>query len=472
MQILLVDDDAAMLRYLATLLETGGHQVQTATDGEAAVRKLQDGIRPAVVLFDLTMPETDGLETLARIRGIDPQIKVVMLSSVTSTRAVSQAIRCGAHDYLAKPFDKRELDAVLREIAPPADGREAPVVESVEELVDGTCFILADDSMRQVRQQASLVANVDVPVFLLGESGVGKEVIARFIHHHSQRARRPFLKVNCAALPGELLESELFGYEAGAFTGAERPKPGKFELCGQGTILLDEIGEMSPGLQAKLLHVLQDGTFSRLGGRASLKCEARVLAATNVDVREAMAAKALREDLYYRLSAFTIKVPPLRERCNEIPVLMRRYMGRLAQEFGRPPVPLSPQMQELAKRYPWPGNVRELINVVKRLLILGDEALVMSELEAHLPKNSIAVSTPPNCRTKAMRARSGGLKATVRSLKHEAEMAAIREALRETGGNRKAAANLLNLSYKALLYKVRQYGIRIEPERPPAPAGD
>jgi two-component system response regulator AtoC len=455
MHVLAVDDDPAMLRYLQTLLEAGGHRVETAADGPQAITRLQKGAAPELVLLDMLMPEMNGVQTLTAMRRIDPRVKVVMLSSVNHTRTVAEAMRCGAYDYLAKPFEITELDAVLAECSRATGGGGERGEETLEDLGDGVCFLAADEAMKQIRRQAHLVANVDVPVLILGESGVGKEVVARMIHHHSKRAHRPFLKVNCAAVPSELLESELFGYEAGAFTGATRSKPGKFELCGNGTILLDEIGEMSPALQAKLLHVLQDGTFSRLGGRSTIKADVRILAATNVNVREAIAARMLREDLYYRLSAFVLKVPPLRERRNEVPLLMRRYMGRLAQEFGRPPLPLSPELLEIAQRYPWPGNVRELINVIKRLLVLGDESLVTAELKAYLPKPPVSVTSS---------ASPGGIKSLVRSLKDEAEMAAIADALRETRGNRKEAARLLQLSYKALLYKMRQFGI--SPENP------
>src|SRR6059058_2095522 len=200
--------------------------------------------------------------------------------------------------------------------------------------------------MRKIRSQSALVANVDIPVLLLGESGTGKEIIARLIHKKSARAHRPFMKVNCAALPAELLESEMFGYESGAFTGAGKAKPGKFELCNKGTLLLDEIGEMPPHLQAKLLHVLQDGEFSRLGGRATIKVDVRVLAATNIDVQQSIADKTFREDLYYRLNAFTLNVPPLRERREEIPMLLKHFMNRLSQSFGKPPIQLSDRLMQ------------------------------------------------------------------------------------------------------------------------------
>jgi two-component system, NtrC family, response regulator AtoC len=301
-----------------------------------------------------------------------------------------------------------------------------------------------------------LVANVDIPVLMLGESGTGKEVMARLIHKLSPRAHRTFLKVNCAAVPADLLESELFGYEAGAFTGANHPKPGKFELCNKGTILLDEIGEMPTSLQAKLLHILQDGQFSRLGSRSVIKADVRILAATNVNIPEALASKRLREDLYYRLNAFTLHVPPLRERKEEIPLLLKHFMARLSERYARPPLPISPEMLEACLAYQWPGNLRELSNFVKRYLVLGDEKLAIQELrpqgDGHGAQfNQAAQAAPANG--------SGGLKSLARNAKDEAEAEAIAKALEETNWNRKQAAALLKISYKALLYKIRQYGI-------------
>jgi transcriptional regulator with PAS, ATPase and Fis domain len=308
--------------------------------------------------------------------------------------------------------------------------------------------------MRKLRSQAALVANVDIPVLMLGESGTGKEVVSRLIHKLSPRAHRTFLKVNCAAVPADLLESELFGYEAGAFTGANHAKPGKFELCNKGTILLDEIGEMPPSLQAKLLHVLQDQQFSRLGGRSVIKVDVRILAATNINIPEALANKRLREDLYYRLNAFTLSIPPLRDRKEEIPILLKHFMTHMAERYARPPLPLSPTLLQACQDYSWPGNIRELNNFVKRYLVLGDESLAIHELS---PKGTVSGAFLDGARQSADAA--GGLKSLSRTAKDGAEAEAIAKALEETNWNRKQAAILLKISYKALLYKIRQYGI-------------
>src|SRR5262249_49714070 len=284
---------------------------------------------------------------------------------------------------------------------------------------------------------------------------VGKELLGGLIQKMCMRSKRPMIKVNCAALPAELLESELFGYEAGAFTGATSAKPGKFELANAGTIFLDEIGEMSAPLQAKLLHVLQDGRFSRLGGQASIATDARVVAATNVDVQRAIAEYKLREDLYYRLNAFTMTIPPLRERRQEIPLLLKYYMNNLAAKFGKTPLPLSERLIELCLRYRWPGNLRELGNLVKRYLVLEDEKLVLEELRARCQEQDVNECERPFSGSLGGK----GLKALVRGLKDEAEAKEIQRVLESTSWDRKLAAEELNISYKALSYKLKQYRI-------------
>ena len=447
-RILVVDDEPSMLGYMRTLLELDSHRVETASSGEDALQRVRRDPQPNVVLLDMLMPGWDGLQTLEKMREVRPNLKVVMLSCVSDTRKVVQAIRLGAQDYLTKPFNKTELDAVLRHCFHNQQVLENSYAEA-EPLGDDTYFVAASAAMRRIRTQVAQVAKVDVPVLMLGESGTGKEVVARLLHRMSARAHRTFLKVNCAAVPADLLESELFGYEPGAFTGANRAKPGKFELCNKGTILLDEIGEMPPLLQAKLLHVLQDQTFSRLGGRTTISVDVRILAATNIDVQQALATRKLREDLYYRLNAFTLQIPPLRDRKEEVPLLLKHFMTRVAERYGRPPLPFSPTLMDTCLRYNWPGNVRELENFVKRYLILGDDAQVVRELQR---ESAPVENKPPD-------APNGGLKSLVRSLKDEAEAEAIARALEQTNWNRKEAARILNISYQALLYKTRQYGI-------------
>jgi DNA-binding NtrC family response regulator len=456
-RIMVVDDEPSMLRYLQTLLEVESYNVETATSGEEAIAKLQQGA-PDLVLLDVLMPGgMDGLQTLEQMRERHPQLKVIMLSCVSDTRKVVQAIRLGAQDYLTKPFQKTELEGVIEQCL--GSKTSAPAVQGdIEDLGDDVFFVCGSAPMRKIRSQAKLVANVDIPVLILGESGVGKEVIAKMIHKYSPRAHRTFLKVNCAAVPADLLESELFGYEPGAFTGATHAKPGKFELCNKGTIMLDEIGEMPAALQAKLLHVLQDQTFSRLGSRTVQKVDVRVLAATNINIQEAIASRKLREDLYYRLNGFTINVPALRERKEEIQLLLKHFMSQVAEHYARPPLPLTPLLMQACENYHWPGNLRELSNFVKRYLVLGDEEMAVAELAPHDERaHAVAAGTGPNG---AATAGTAGLKSLVRSVKDEAEMEAISKALTETNWNRKKAAALLKISYKALLYKIRQYDIQ------------
>ena len=451
-KILLVDDEPGMLRYIRTLLEVDDYKVATATTGEEALQLVEKGLEPDLILLDVLMPGIDGLETLERLRQMKPASKVVMLSCVNDTRKVVQAMRLGAQDYLTKPFQKAELDSVIDLCL---DQGKQTFTGEVEELTDDVFFIAASPAMRKIRSQAALVANVDIPVLLLGESGTGKEVLGRLIHKLSPRAHRTFLKVNCAAVPADLLESELFGYEPGAFTGATHAKPGKFELCNKGTILLDEIGEMPPLLQAKLLHVLQDQQFSRLGSRSVIKVDVRILAATNINIAEALATKRLREDLYYRLNAFTLLLPPLRDRKEEIPILLKHSMTRMAERYARSPLPLSPALLEACHNHNWPGNLRELNNFLKRYLILGDENLAVAEIQ---PKNDGTGGARGDSGAKSGES-AGGLKSLARGAKDEAEAQAITQALEQTNWNRKQAAANLQISYKALLYKIRQYGI-------------
>jgi len=450
--ILVVDDEPGMRRYLQTVLELDAYKVSTASNGEEAIDKvLRD--RPDVVLLDMVMPGPDGLATLKRIRETRPTTKVVMLSCVRDTRKVAMAMRLGAHDYLSKPVQKEEMDDVLR-FCLDNPGPAAPGAGEAIEVIQGVYFFAATEQMRQIRAQAMQVARFDFPVLLLGESGTGKEVLARLINKYSDRAHRTFLKVNCAAMPSELLESELFGYEPGAFTGAIKAKPGKFELCNKGTILLDEIGDMSPALQAKLLQVLQDGQFSRLGGRHPVIVDVRVLAATNINVAESIANKTFREDLYYRLSSFVMSMPSLRQRREEIPMMLRHFMMQVAERYACPLLPISLRLAKACESYSWPGNIRELENFVKRYLVLGDEQAAIAELEQHVVPELTTLNAT------RVEPQSPDLKQMVKSLKNDAEMEAIGNALEESRWNRKHAASVLNISYKALLYKIRQYDIR------------
>lgn len=451
-KILLVDDDPALLAYLRAILEVNAYRVETASSGSEAISLVARGLAPDLVVLDWMMPGLDGLQTLQHLLAIRPTLKIIMLSSATEPNKVVSAMRLGAHDYIPKSCAEEELlSAIENSLHPSTHIADTPAI--CEEVGDGQVLVAAGQKMFAIRAQATQIAKINVPVLILGESGVGKEVVARLIHQLSPRAHRTFLKINCAALPADLLESELFGYEAGAFTGALRAKPGKFELCNHGTILLDEIGEMPPALQAKLLHVLQDQQFSRLGGRSVVSVDVRIMAATNINVQQAIATKRLREDLYYRLNAFTLQIPPLRERREEIPWLLQHFMTKMAERFQKPALPFSQALIEACIQYHWPGNLRELENVVKRYLILGDAEQINAELRSHTR------AAAPSTALGRHRGAPSDLKAMVRGLKDEAEAEVIARTLRETNWNRKEAARLLNISYKALLYKIRQYNL-------------
>jgi two-component system response regulator AtoC len=456
-KVLIVDDEPSIRKVLQTLLEVDGHKVDTASNGKEALERIGNGERPDLIILDVLMPELDGIETLRQLMQIDRSLNVIMLSCSNEVTTVVEAIRLGAMDYLTKPFEKPELEAAFLKCRQKQQLRSEneALRDYCEALTEDISFLAASPQMLKIRQQILQIAPVDVPVFISGESGVGKEVVSRMIHLRSTRRQQAFVKVNCAALPGELLESELFGYEQGAFTGAVRAKPGKFELANRGTIFLDEIAEMSPHLQAKLLHVLQDGQFSRLGARAVVNVDVRVLAATNVDVKEAMRSGRFREDLYYRLNVLSIHVPPLRERTAEIPLLFRHFLVKYSEKFAKAAPDPSKHLLEAALRYQWPGNLRELENFVKRYVILEDDEGSLRELlEMTGQQQRVAPRDEP-----APVMKEQGLKALVRGLKDEAETEAIADALEQTNWCRKDAARKLGISYKALLYKMRQFNL-------------
>jgi two-component system response regulator AtoC len=468
-RILVVGNEPATVHSVNSVLAGNFYNTEAVAFGAPAVARIYRNPVPDVVLMELGNCHSECLQTLQRFLQLRPDLKVIVLSRAGDSRQVVEAIRIGAHDYINVPFLEVELLQLLKRHVSTEWDADSHAKETVEDVGGGHLFISASPLMKKVRLQAELLANIDVPVLILGESGTGKEVTSHLIHKLSARSDRRLLKVNCAALPGELLESELFGHESGAFTGAMRTKAGKFELCDKGTILLDEVAEMSAKLQAKLLHVLQDKQFFRLGGEATIEVDVRILAATNVDIQQAMAERRFREDLYYLLSAFTIFLPPLRERQEEIPVLLYHFMQRIATQYSRVPLPFSTRLMDACLHYAWPGNLQELQNFVKRYLVMADEGLALSDLQAHRRRKLVTVDTvpasalqpappaPDSVLTPQERARD--LKFLVRNLKDETEIEAITKALEETSWNRKRAARLLHISYRGLLYKVRQHGI-------------
>lgn len=461
-QVLVATNEPELLSLVYTSLTLEGYQVSTVGCGNEALQLLEEGLNPVLVFVDLDSSSCDGF-VVQELKLTCPRSKVIVISA--DAHQAVEAMRMGAQDCLLRPFCKRDFEFVVNRCLGPFKAPDVNESE-VEDVGEGRSLVTSSSAMRKIRSYCGFAAKVDSPVLILGESGTGKEVIARLIHKLSTRAKRPFLKVNCAAMPADLLESELFGYEPGAFTGATHSKPGKFEQANKGTILLDEIGEMPPNLQAKLLHVLQDHQFSRLGGRSTITVDVRVLAATNIDIPEALASRKLREDLYYRLNTFVVRMPALRERKNEISLLLEHFTFEQAKLWNIEPFPLSSVLIEACNRYPWPGNVRELENFAKRLLILRDEYAAIAELAmtptarpaSFMARRNRLISIPATSEPAGDRS-IANLKSVARLAMGEAEAVAISEALTRTNWNRKRAAQLLDISYKALLYKIKQYDL-------------
>lgn len=405
-RIAVVDDDRTFVDYMDTWLTSRGYAVDVYGSGTALLEGLRAGAAPHVVLLDVAMPDLNGLDTLRAIRQSNAATQVIMLSGRNAPATVVEAVRLGAADYVLKPDDPDGVgEAALVSALNHALEREALVSEvarlgaQMAEDPDGSqpCWS-AGQAMQRVMAMVDRVADSDVSVLLRGESGVGKEVIARELHRRSQRRAKNYVKVNCAALPADLLESELFGHERGAFTGAGTTRVGRFEFAQHGTIVLDEIGEMPAGLQAKLLHVLQDRSFTRLGSNRPIEIDVRVISATNRDLAAMMRAGTFREDLYYRLQVIEIWVPALRERHDEIAPLVEFFLAKYAKVYRRPPVRPSSTLMQALRRYPWPGNIRELENMMKRLIVLQDESLILAELDparAAGAEDASAQSAPP-----------------------------------------------------------------------------
>ena len=460
-QILVVDDEPSIRKYLQTLLEVDGYDVTTVSSGKEAVARVNGGQKPDLVILDVLMPEMDGLATLKQLIQMDPTLNVVMLSCSNEVNTVVEAIRAGAQDYLTKPFEKAELEAAILKCQrrQKLQTENEALRQYCEELTEDLSFLVASPQMVKIRQQILQIAAVDVPVFISGESGVGKEVVARMIHLRSPRASQPFVKVNCAALPGELLESELFGYEQGAFTGAVRPKPGKFELANKGTIFLDEIAEMSTHLQAKMLHVLQDQQFSRLGARQMIQVDVRVVAATNVLVREAIQSGRFREDLYYRLNVIPVHVPPLRERREEIPLLVEHFLERWSRELHKPMLRVAEDTLEYLVLHKWPGNVRQLANEIRRLVALAEPGAVL--MPEHLSPEIAAGrrTIPADERQLEPTEVAVRIDQPLAAATEHLERALIKRALASCGDNVEEAARMLGLSRKGLYLKRRRFDL-------------
>jgi two-component system response regulator AtoC len=509
----IVDDDQPFAEYLQTLLRSRGYETTTYDSGDALLRGLREGALPDVVLLDVSMPGLDGLETLRQIRLAHPAAQVVMVSGGRATEKIVEAVRLGAADYVLKPGDADGVGEVALEAAIRNALERLSLTSEVQRLrtqvgqdPDGAqpCWS-SGKAMQPVMTMVDRVADNDVSVLLRGESGVGKEVIAREIHRRSPRRAAPFVKVNCAALPADLLESELFGHERGAFTGAASTRVGKFEFAQHGTIMLDEIGEMPQALQAKILHVLQDREFTKLGSNRSVEVDVRVIAATNRDLEKMMQQGTFREDLYYRLQVIEVHIPPLRERREEIPQLIEFFLLKFASVYHRPPLRPSLVLQEALLSYDWPGNIRELENMMKRLVVLQDETLILAELQRlrtnranqleHEQSMAAPVAAPPmsipmsrpappmvpppapsyappagmaandtnSAPLPAMGADGVNLQELARHAAMGAEKEAIQHALERFRWNRRKTAEYLQVSYKTLLNKMKECGISESP---------
>jgi two-component system response regulator AtoC len=508
-QVMVVDDDLAMCGFLQNFLAARGYAALTITSSDEAVRRFH-AERPSAVLLDVIMPGMDGLAALAALKQIDREVPVIIMSGQGGTHTVVQAMKLGATDFVCKPFQDHELEVLIGSAV-----RQRQLTQEVaslrarlnEQSKYSTLFGNSE-KMAEVCDVIERVSDTDVTVLIRGESGTGKELVAHALHERSLRKVKPFVKVNCAALPTELLESELFGFEKGAFTGAIQQKPGKFEFANHGTMFLDEIGDISYPLQAKLLQVLQDGGFARLGGKADVQVDVRLIAATNRDLETAVASGQFREDLYFRLNVVSINVPPLRERREEIPILTEHFLRKYSVQYNKPMLSVSADLAQHFLGYDWPGNVRQLENLIKRMVVLGTDAGISRELlqpvviagpralssstsraaqppSPVLPPPSLDSTRPsPPLGARAGRraaavvsapvadvveveaagaapagATSVSLKDISRTAAREAERELILRMLTRTRWNRKAAAEHLGISYKALLYKIKENGL-------------
>jgi two-component system response regulator AtoC len=466
-KILIVDEDPVLARNVGEQLQRRGYDSSFAVSHEESLRvfRVQD---PAIVLMNYRLPPANGGDTLERLKQIRPDTPVLMYASEADPDVIFRLSKLGADDFLVVPFQIQDLTQRLsKALSKRTTEYGAQLRDQVRRHGDFAMLFGTSPKMEEIKMTIEQVADTNATVLIRGESGTGKEVVARMIYGQSGRRERPFVKVNCAAIPHELLESELFGYEPGAFTGANRQKLGKFDQANYGTIFLDEISEMHPALQAKLLHVLQDGGFARLGGKRDIAVDVRVLAATNKPLEQAVEKGAFREDLFYRLNVVTVHIPPLRERREEILVFLDFFLRKYSDFYGKQPAPFSEYALARMMEYNWPGNIRELENLVKRYVIVGNEPQIIRELATHKPivqsvagANGAAAGAgdrvlPPPTVQKMEDNGGASLLEIGRRAALLAEREAIERVMSQTRWNRRQAAKILKISYKALLNKLK-----------------
>ncbi|TET69104.1 MAG: sigma-54-dependent Fis family transcriptional regulator [Candidatus Zixiibacteriota bacterium] len=454
-KVLVIDDDPKVPWILSEGLGEN-YQIISARNGVEGIQMVTKE-KPELVLLDIKMPGLSGMEVLDKVKTIDGNLDVIMLSGHGDTQNVVESIRRGASEFINKPFNIEEVEIHIRTaLEKNRLKKEVTRLKSKLEAKSAYDTLIGDSpQMLAVKNVIEQVADSELTVLILGESGTGKEIVARMLHALSSRAQKPFTKVNCAAIPRELLEAELFGYEKGAFTGAVKNKPGRFEIASTGTIFLDEIGDMPLELQSKLLQVLEQNEFIRVGGLQTVRVDVRIVCATNKNVEEALQKGIIREDLFYRLNEITIQLPPLREKSEDIPLLVDHFLQRYRILYERDFLGLSPEALKALKEYSWPGNVRQLENLIKQIVVRNDESMVFELSERIATETSSGGPEPPSSKAEG----ELSLKRRISALVTQEEKKVISEALRRTNWNRRKAAKLLEISYRSLLYKIKDYGI-------------
>ncbi len=457
--ILIVDDEPGVRELLGIVLEKEGHSVSTATDGAEALKLARE--KPFdLVISDIKMPRLDGIHFLSSLREFDKDVPVIMITAYPSTESAIEAMKQGAYDYLIKPFKMDEIKLVVSKALEVATLRRENIYlrRELQERHRFPGIIGSSPKMLVLYEVMEKVAGISSTVLITGESGTGKELVARAIHYNGSRAERPFVALNCGAIPEQLLESELFGHVKGSFTGAISNKVGLFEVANGGTLFLDEIAECSPAIQVKLLRVLQDRIFRRVGGTEDLKVDVRLIAATNKDLKEAIQEGCFREDLYYRLSVIPIHVPPLRERREDIPLLALHFLKKYAEENHREGMGISPEAMEILERYPWPGNVRELENVIERAVALeSSNVLTPKSLPEELRYQPLPEKIP---QVEKVQIPQEGL--NLEEVVTSMEKDLILSALERTGWVQTRAAQMLGINFRSFRYRLKKYGLDVK----------